>query len=556
MANALQTTIRSLCNRLVSILNGYAEGDYRISCELDEEGKKNRIKEVRKMIKVNKTKIEKAILDIENKNMDYVQLLEKMTGDIRKAETTMYDAFAKGNNGFLELINMAKDRLDQLDLFDMEVDEIETDFFGQNSNLAERTFGNNKLEFSGIKLPEIKLPIFDGEYDEWNGFLEEFLATIDEQDIPEKRKFQYLKSSLKGEPLEIANKYPLEAKNYKLVLDILKKTFGDKQNIKISLFSRLKRLQRSGKFVPDQKKTLREMEAIINQLKNEGENVEHPPIVLEVESKLPKEMLVKVFKKRQNDENFGVEKILKFWNNQLKLEEDCYRAHRNFDFRNEEERKNRKFNFEKRGTGMYAFTGKNTCYFCGEKHEAHKCQKYSTNEERIGRLKETKGCFKCFSNGHRSKDCENEIRCFICRKNHNSALCRNNWEKKKLCMATEKMEDGQNSEVEFNTILMNSLVNVENFEEKLNKKESKENLVKEKEENFIEKRSKNEIDFGLEQYLIAQEMYSKQKKYYESKIDKLEKMVENLKVEFNAHKGKKKATGNSKFAPGREWPKN
>uniref|UniRef100_A0A914NS36 Uncharacterized protein n=2 Tax=Meloidogyne incognita TaxID=6306 RepID=A0A914NS36_MELIC len=241
-----------------------------------------------------------------------------------------------------------------------------------------------------VKLPEIKLPEFSGDTKNWQSFFEEFKAAVDEQPIPDKRKMQYLKSALRNEALEIVEPYPLEAGNYKLVLDLLKNRFGDKITIRSSLHSELRKLPRANQFVPEIRKTLRKIEAIINQLKLMGENTEHQQLVLEVESKMPKKILTEIFKRKRTDPLWSLEKLLKFLDEYLKLEEDVHMLHKDFgselnerpyqkkENREPEKYKNRepeKYNnreiYKKfKGTAMYAFQKeqKHACKFCSLSH--------------------------------------------------------------------------------------------------------------------------------------------------------------------------------------------
>jgi hypothetical protein len=340
-----------------------------------------------------------------------------------------------------------------------------------------------------VKLPEIKLPEFSGDLKSWSSFFEEFSAAVDDQDIPEKRKMQYLKSALKGEPLEIVEAYPLEAKNYQTVLKLLKKQFGDTQNIKNSLHSALRKLKKANNFMPEIKKTHREIRAILNQLENAGENIENAQLIFEVESKYPQNILRKIYERKKATPDLGTKGILEFLDDYLKLEEDIYRVHREFDFGNEKyEKKYGKFEkydkyngFKKgqwKGPNKYenktiANMQKRNCKFCGDEHWEDKCPKYKTNDERLAKAKELKICLKCLGKGHISKECKKNVKCFTCKKDgHNSAFCRqkakkvadekknykeyNKIKNEKMCMATEINEENDNKSLD--KVLMNNLI--------------------------------------------------------------------------------------------------
>nr|CAD2183296.1 unnamed protein product [Meloidogyne enterolobii] len=253
--------------------------------------------------------------ELDKQNMNYVKYYATLGPTLKASEKEAYAQFGTGENGFLVTMEQSRDILEILD---------------ENRRVLERMNSGTvrNQENINVKLPEIKLPEFNGELRNWNAFYEEFKAAVEDQQIPEKRKMQYLKSALTGEPLELVDQYPLEAKNYKIVLALLQKNFGDKDSIKCSLHSALRRMPRSGKYVPEIRKTLRKIESIIQQLENMGENTEHEQLILEIESKMPKRILTEIYKRKRTEIGWNLKKMLKFLDDFLKLEEDVYLIHK------------------------------------------------------------------------------------------------------------------------------------------------------------------------------------------------------------------------------------
>ena len=65
------------------------------------------------------------------------------------------------------------------------------------------------------------------------------------------------------------------------------------------------------------------------------------------------------------------------------------------------------------------------CVFCESKtHYSDQCKVISEYEQRIDFLKKNRKCFKCTKGGHQSKNCHVRVRCFTCKGNHHSAVCR------------------------------------------------------------------------------------------------------------------------------------
>ncbi|XP_055523135.1 uncharacterized protein LOC129717295 [Wyeomyia smithii] len=70
---------------------------------------------------------------------------------------------------------------------------------------------------SGIKLPTISLPEFDGDYQQWLTFHDTFLALIhNNADVPPIQKFHYLRAAVKGEAAQLIESIAISSANYEL----------------------------------------------------------------------------------------------------------------------------------------------------------------------------------------------------------------------------------------------------------------------------------------------------------------------------------------------------
>uniref|UniRef100_A0A914MQE2 Uncharacterized protein n=1 Tax=Meloidogyne incognita TaxID=6306 RepID=A0A914MQE2_MELIC len=425
MAAVLQAGINMLRDRLGRHLDTARQIDFSVSNKLNPESKNKKIEELINKTENIKKKIVGVIEEINKKDMDYANFIKYLDIEARENENEQYREFALGPNGFLTILDEARD---VLDILDENYDTLNRVEGPRERNRA--TLNETILQMPNtIRLPEIRLPSFSGKLEEYRPFMEEFKCAVDEQAISDKRKLQYLFGALNGEPKEMARQYPLEGQNYKIVLELLEKNFGDKSNIKSALHANLRRIPRASKYVPEIRQTLRKVEAIINQLNNLGEYTNNEQLILEIESKLPKWLLTEIYKKKRNNIEWSVKKMLEFLDNSLKLEEDVFRAHKNFEqektdtlpnFRQNLKHNNFQYknngrnfqmnynnkrnNFGNKGTGMFAITEKkflHTCRFCEENHWENNCSKYLSPEKRLERAKELKLCFKCLKNNHR-----------------------------------------------------------------------------------------------------------------------------------------------------------
>ncbi|XP_058448694.1 uncharacterized protein LOC131428666 [Malaya genurostris] len=81
---------------------------------------------------------------------------------------------------------------------------------------------------SGIKLPTISLPEFDGDYMQWLPFHDTFLALIhSNSDVPDIQKFHYLKAAVKGEAAQLIESIGISSANYLLAWQTLESRYSN-----------------------------------------------------------------------------------------------------------------------------------------------------------------------------------------------------------------------------------------------------------------------------------------------------------------------------------------
>ncbi|XP_039446262.1 uncharacterized protein LOC120425723 [Culex pipiens pallens] len=82
---------------------------------------------------------------------------------------------------------------------------------------------------SSVRLPELKIPDFHGDYDEWLNFHDLFNSLIhSNHHLSSVQKFQYLKSVLKGDAARRIQNLDVNTANYTIAWNIVKKKYDDK----------------------------------------------------------------------------------------------------------------------------------------------------------------------------------------------------------------------------------------------------------------------------------------------------------------------------------------
>ena len=80
------------------------------------------------------------------------------------------------------------------------------------------------------KLPKIKMPEFSGDPLMWQGFWDQYQASIhNNSTIGDIDKLNYLKGCLKGEALSAVSGLHLSSDNYKEAVELLDRRFGNEQ---------------------------------------------------------------------------------------------------------------------------------------------------------------------------------------------------------------------------------------------------------------------------------------------------------------------------------------
>jgi len=94
---------------------------------------------------------------------------------------------------------------------------------------AAENINNN---FTKVKLPTLALPTFQGEYEKWMLFKDSFTSVIDQNvSLTPIQKFQYLRSALKGDALQVIECLNTSAENYYIAWDLIKRRYDNRRLI-------------------------------------------------------------------------------------------------------------------------------------------------------------------------------------------------------------------------------------------------------------------------------------------------------------------------------------
>ena len=98
-----------------------------------------------------------------------------------------------------------------------------------NAAKATMSTSTNASHSTGIRLPKLNLPVFDGDVLKWHEFFESFKASVDCKNISDVEKFTYLRQQLRNEALSTVGGLPLTAANDQNALQLLQNRYGNEK---------------------------------------------------------------------------------------------------------------------------------------------------------------------------------------------------------------------------------------------------------------------------------------------------------------------------------------
>lgn len=311
-----------------------------------------------------------------------------------------------------------------------------------------------------VKLPQIKLPSFDGSFDQWLEFRNSYLTMIHtRKDLDPIHKFHYLRSSLSDTALRVINSLEFTAPNYAHAWELLENRF---HNNRLLVHNHVKSLFTSpslSKECPSQIRrlidaTLRNLRAL--QSLDEPTESWDTLIIYLVVSKLDysterewethKGLLLSDSRKKAG--RLALDDLLNFLRNRADML-DMIKSGNNksnmtssqssqFKFRNEVKQSSDHKKLvasthtyssvasNKKGTNLknnaYRHQGR-TCTLCGDDHVLYTCAKFlnMSIHDRWNLVKDKKLCQNCIRDSHSPNECVFGS-CKLCNRKHNTLL--------------------------------------------------------------------------------------------------------------------------------------
>ncbi|UYV82903.1 hypothetical protein LAZ67_22001336 [Cordylochernes scorpioides] len=283
-------------------------------------------------------------------------------------------------------------------------------------NNANLPLSNNAVNKNYANLPKLELPFFYGKLENWISFSNVFKTTIiDNSQLTNIVKLQYLKTCLKGKALILVNHIPITENNFVLAWDILEKRYDNKRDLIFNLIQRIIDLPKLTIESSTQLLFLVDNSyEIIRSLETLGYKLgELSDIII---GKILSDKLDKTTKRSWNmtvDNNHihACSELLKFIETYAKA-------------LNTSETE-RGLPLIKRSMKLQVHNlTKANCFLCQQEHGIYLCPTFLDMEplERRRKVKQLKLCFNCLRNNYSVNQCRSEFKCRKCQGKHNTLI--------------------------------------------------------------------------------------------------------------------------------------
>lgn len=285
-----------------------------------------------------------------------------------------------------------------------------------SSTVQSTSSTTSELPIAEVRLPQLNLPTFSGNYIEWEPFKDQFFNTIDKRQMAPGDKLQYLKGLLRGEAQHLLSNIPVTDRNYEIALEALKNRYDHKREIVFAYINRLLN-QPNARTEKDLRKLVDTTNECLYNLKSLGENVDEwnsvlVYLVMEKQDPITRRefsiQIAKEIPKLEDALNFMENKCHAFVSSKSAWDEPV--------------------NKTTNSTNYLQFSNKTTslqCPICAGNHVVFKCQQFMVYsiEERNSLVRKKQLCINCLNPNHGVKDCRSSS-CRKCNQKHHTLLHR------------------------------------------------------------------------------------------------------------------------------------
>ncbi|XP_055622473.1 uncharacterized protein LOC129766046 [Toxorhynchites rutilus septentrionalis] len=287
---------------------------------------------------------------------------------------------------------------------------------------------------SGLRLPTISLPDFDGDYKQWLTFHDTFLALIHENvELPPIQKFHYLRAAVKDEAAQIIETIAISAANYPLARQTLVARYSNKYLLKKRHLQDLLEIPRMKKETAAAlHSAVDDFQRHVKILEQLGEPTAHWSTLLEhlLCIRLHDDTIRAWEDHAETVGNQTYKCLVEFLEKRIRVLESVSVNHNNIAHQttpaagvNSTHHRRPSLPF-KMSTHAVTESSAPKCHACDQHHPLVRCSKFEkmTLAERLRTVNSKRLCLNCFRHDHFARDCSFSYSCRVCKKKHHSML--------------------------------------------------------------------------------------------------------------------------------------
>ncbi|KAK9882472.1 hypothetical protein WA026_021813 [Henosepilachna vigintioctopunctata] len=278
-----------------------------------------------------------------------------------------------------------------------------------------------------VRLPKLELLKFSGELCDWQAYIDVFDTSVHNRtDISEIHKFQYLLSTLLGEPLTLIQAISLSSANYMTAYETLVNRFSNKRLITLTHWRELKNFPA---LTNADSKKLRLLVDTFSKNLSVLRNLEFDvdawdfPITDMILDKLDTKTRERFELTLDTSAIPTYEEVHQFLTKQcvaLETVNSSKTVTKPHEYTPKPDFRSRKIMSHVVKTS----TEPERCIICNGSHKIFMCDKFKKKSvpERIDIIKNSGRCYNCFRTNHRSNQCPTSQKCRECHKRHHTLL--------------------------------------------------------------------------------------------------------------------------------------
>ncbi|XP_062535630.1 uncharacterized protein LOC134204845 [Armigeres subalbatus] len=277
-----------------------------------------------------------------------------------------------------------------------------------------------------VRLPDVKLPVFNGNLEHWLNFHDLYLSLVhSSQELSSIQKFYYLRSSLSGDALKLIQPIPISATNYTVAWNLLVEHFQNTTRLKSSYVDALFEFPTVKRESANELHSLVErFEANVRILQQLGEQTEAWDILLirMLSSRLDSTTRRDWEEYSSTLQNVTFKQLTAFIQRRVNVLHSINHKVQEFTMSSSAKKPIVARPIASHGASQY---NPRKCILCSEHHPLYMCSTFSkmSIEDKEKEIRRHQLCRNCLRRGHLSRECPSNNTCRRCKARHHTQLC-------------------------------------------------------------------------------------------------------------------------------------